>query len=83
MYGQTNYTCCVPLNSLTSKSGFCYKYDVSLAPSDFGSFIRDVQVLLEDISRASSLNQNLLCVNWGHIIGKTCLVSSKDRKLLL
>ena len=49
---------------LTCNSGFVYKYDVSLAASDFENFIRDTQALLED------LDQSLLCVNWGHIIGK-------------
>ena len=50
--------------------GYCYKYDVSLAASDFDGFIRDVQVRLADISQASASDPNLLCVNWGHIIGK-------------
>jgi len=55
-------------NPASAATGFCYKYDVSLAASDFESFICEVRALLEDISHASSLDQNLLCVNWGHII---------------
>jgi len=55
-------------NPASAATGFCYKYDVSLAASDFEIFIRDVQVLLEDVSQTSSLDQNLICVNWGHII---------------
>jgi hypothetical protein len=55
------------------RSGFVYKYDVSLAASDFEHFIRDVQVLLEEISHTSSLGQSLVCVNWGHIIGKNAV----------
>jgi FAD/FMN-containing dehydrogenase len=55
-------------NPASAATGFCYKYDISLAASEFGNFISDVQVILEDISQTSSLNQNLLCVNWGHII---------------
>jgi len=55
-------------NPASAATGFVYKYDVSLAASDFGNFIRDVKAFLEDISQASSLDIDLRCVNWGHII---------------
>lgn len=60
-------------NPASAASGFVYKYDVSLAASDFGPFIDDVKILLEDISRTSNLGHDLRCVNWGHIIGKPCV----------
>ena len=62
-----------------TKPGFVYKYDVSLAASDFENFIDDVNVLLEEISQASSLDHDLRCVNWGHIIGKACPKSKHPR----
>ena len=64
------------------KSGFVYKYDVSLAASDFGNFIHDIKVLLEDISQASSLDQNFICVNWGHIIGKLYRIGVSGSKFV-
>ena len=60
-------------NPASAATGFVYKYDVSLAASDFEPFINDVKILLEDISRTSNLGHNLRCVNWGHIIGKPCV----------
>eukprot|EP00535_Pseudo-nitzschia_heimii_P006278 CAMPEP_0197194202 /NCGR_PEP_ID=MMETSP1423-20130617/28812_1 /TAXON_ID=476441 /ORGANISM="Pseudo-nitzschia heimii, Strain UNC1101" /LENGTH=583 /DNA_ID=CAMNT_0042647589 /DNA_START=77 /DNA_END=1828 /DNA_ORIENTATION=+ len=55
-------------NPASAATGFVYKYDVSLAASDFENFIRDTQAQLEDLSRTSSLDESLICVNWGHII---------------
>jgi len=55
-------------NPESAATGFVYKYDVSLAASDFGAFIRDVQVQLADVSQASSSSPDLICLNWGHII---------------
>ena len=57
-------------NPVMGSIGYTYKYDVSLAAGDFGNFISDVKVMLEDISKASSVDVDLRCVNWGHIIGK-------------
>lgn len=55
-------------NPSSAATGYVYKYDVSLAASEFDGFIRDVRGRLADIAGASSSDPNLVCVNWGHII---------------
>lgn len=58
-------------NPATAATGYVYKYDISLAASDFDSFIQDIKIRLLNVlhkRQNASSNDNLLCVNWGHII---------------
>lgn len=60
-------------NPSAAATGYVYKYDVSLAPSDFDSFIHDIRGQLELFNGSTSKN---ICVNWGHIIGTTLFLVS-------
>ena len=59
--------------------GYVYKYDISLAASDFDSFIHDMKVRLIDQQKAASSDENLICGNWGHIIGKNWAKNEKKK----
>jgi D-2-hydroxyglutarate dehydrogenase len=50
-------------NPAAAATGYVYKYDVSLAASDFDGFIREMNTQL------GIYGGNHLSVNWGHIIG--------------
>jgi FAD/FMN-containing dehydrogenase len=51
-------------NPAAAATGFVYKYDISLAAIDFDSFIQEIKSQLASFAR-----KDLLCVNWGHLIG--------------
>lgn len=49
-------------NPSVAKQGYVYKYDVSLAVTDFEDFIQEMQTNLR------TLSPQALCTNWGHVI---------------
>jgi hypothetical protein len=57
-----------------------------LAAIDFDSFIHDMKVRLIDAShdqqKAASSDENLICGNWGHIIGKNWARNEKKMEIL-
>jgi FAD/FMN-containing dehydrogenase len=61
-------------NPSAAATGYVYKYDVSLAATDFNDFICEMKSRLRSYENAhctsSAAKKDLRCVNWGHIIGK-------------
>jgi FAD/FMN-containing dehydrogenase len=55
-------------NPAAAATGYVYKYDLSLAPTDFDGFIHEIKTRLKYAQQTSD-DRDIVCVNWGHIIG--------------
>lgn len=64
-------------NPAAAATGYVYKYDVSLAASNFDGFLREVKARL-----GAFAGNHHRCVNWGHIIGKVSGVTDPPRSFL-